>query len=347
MSKDNAVAVREESRALTPAQARTERIREAMVERLPAILPNGMKPERFEAVTLQAIAKNPDLANADPTSIVLAVLEAAQLGLEPTGSLSRAWLVTYGKQAQLMIGYQGLVDLARRSGEVSKVSSRVVYEGDDFAVTYGTTEGIHHIPMLETSDPTKITHVYAIATLRTGDTVFDVMTKAQVDAIRARSRSGNKGPWVSDFGEMARKTVVRRLVKSLPLTAEAIEAIERDTEREYANVEHEATGSRTATVKDAIRARLTAGTPVDAPGPDENPDPGTSAPAASADQQTAQPEPTQPETQVTEVCGATSDPELGDVETCVLTPGHAFPDGKLNAHQSAGGSKFPRKAGEK
>lgn len=318
MTKDTAVAVREE-RALTPAQQRTDSIRRAMAERLPAMLPNGMSPARFEAVTIQAIARNPDLMDCTAQSVVMAVLEAAQLGLEPTGSLSRAWLVPFKGEATLMIGYQGLVDLARRSGGVSKVTSRVVYEGDDFAVEYGTREGIHHIPLLETTDPSKITHFYCIAQLRSGETVFDVMTKQQVDVIRARSRTGNKGPWVSDYSEMGRKTVTRRLVKSLPLTAEVMDAIERDTEREF-NATGEVKPSATATVKASIAAKLGAGVQ-NAPGAAETPDPPNAAPAASAGQQTGEPERVEAE----DVCGEKSDPALGPVEDCRLDSGHAGP----------------------
>jgi recombination protein RecT len=318
------MVVREE-RALTPAQERTEKIRAAMAHRLPAILPNGMSPERFEAVTIQAIAKNPDLMDCTPQSIIMAVLEAAQLGLEPTGSLSRAWLIPFKGEATLMIGYQGYVDLARRSGEVSKVWSRVVYEGDDFSVEYGTHEGIHHIPLLETTDPTKITHVYAIALLKDGATVFDVMTKAQVDGIRARSRSANKGPWVSDYAEMGRKTITRRLIKSLPLTAEVIEAIQRDDEREFSSPP-DPVESRTSSVKAALQARL--GTQ-NAPGPIDVPEVAVSSPPAVSAEEQPKPGAT------ADICGATSNPDLGEVEICTLDAGHKL------AHTSSTGTKFP------
>jgi recombination protein RecT len=327
------LVVREE-RALTPAQQRTENIRSAMATRLPAILPNGMSPERFEAVTIQAIAKNPELMDCTPQSIIMAVLEAAQLGLEPTGSLSRAWLIPFKGEATLMIGYQGYVDLARRSGDVSKVWARVVYEGDEFSVEYGTHEGIHHVPMLETSDPTKITHVYAVALLRNGVTDFEPMTKAQVDGIRARSRSANKGPWVSDYAEMAKKTVVRRLVKRLPLTSEIMDAISRDDEREFASPpEH--VESRTASVKASLQARLSGGQPAqDAPQQPEEAEVAVSSPPIVSAQQ--QPEPVA-SADGDDICGAMSSPDLGEVEICTLDAGHKL------AHTSSTGTKFPNR----
>lgn len=216
-------------------------IEENLIRLAPQIvktLPNNMSIDRFQAVTFQAIARNPDLVDCEPASIILAVLEAASLGLEPTGSLSQAWLVPYKPagarhpRAQLMIGVRGLEELARRSGRVSSITSRVVYQGDEFEVWFGTDEKIVHRPSFVT-DPTKITATYAIAHLTDGGQVFDVMTKDQIDAIRARSKAKNSGPWSTDYPEMARKTVVRRLAKTLPLSIEARDAIERDDELEF------------------------------------------------------------------------------------------------------------------
>jgi len=387
----NAVTVREESRAITVAQERkatADRIGTELVERLPAILPNGMSPDRFKAVTMQAIAKNPELLECEASSVVMAVLEAAQLGLEPTGSLSRAWLVAYNenvgtkdnkiwvKKAQLMIGFQGLADLARRSGEIVKISSRVVYAGDEFAVEYGSSERIVHIPLLETSDPTKITHFYAIALLKDGTQQFDVMTKAQVDMIRARSKMANFGAWVSDYAEMGRKTILRRLSKSLPLTTEAIEAIARDDDREFAGTAPAQipANTRTASVRDALAKRLSPGQPAqdDLQQPEASGQPNDALPAASASQQpeqagTADSKPkakpvvkvTKPdpapvaveEDEVVEVpkdwkpakCGAQSDAQLGPVLSCVLLPAHQSIDKRPSPHEGPDGSKWPNR----
>lgn len=346
----NAVTVREESRALTPAQQRTEQIRSALVSRLPAILPAGLSAERFEAVTIQAIAKNPQLMEADPSSVVMAVLEAAQLGLEPTGSLSRAWLVTYRSKesprplAQLMIGYQGLVDLARRSGEVEKVWARVVYNGDEFTVEYGSTERIIHHPRLGATDPASITHVYAIALLKGGQQMFEVMTRDEVERVRARSRAANSGPWVTDTGEMYKKTVVRRLAKSLPLTAEAREAIARDDEREFApRPEPEQRPDPAVSVRERLAKRRQA--LQDAPQAVEAVEVAPeAAPAESAPQRSSEaPVADAPKRQRPQRCGAQSDPALGEVVACVLTAGHAFADGKPSAHQAEDGTKFPQR----
>lgn len=350
--QSNAVAVRQKT-AVEPLKDRRAKIEAELVRLAPdiaATLPSGMSRERFQVVVLQALSRNPDLLECEASSVILAVLEAAQLGLEPTGSLSRAWLIPYkGKdsprpKAQLMIGVRGYEDLARRSGEIADVWSRVVYEGDDFEVVYGTEDRITHVPKLETIDPSKITHVYAIAKFRDGRVRFEVMTKADVDRIRARARASNFGPWVTDYAEMSRKTVGRRLIKTLPLTVEAIHAIERDEEREFDQPVALPAISRTAEVRDRVLNRGKVAEPeaepvTDAQGDAEEPAAvldATAAPSASAGQRT---EPV--EAVATEVCGSTSDPKFGAIETCVLEPDHLAVEGSAQRHQSAAGSVWP------
>ena len=350
----NAVAVRTESSvpALQPLQGLIESRRESIA----AVLPNGMSVERFLKVTWLAIAKNPDLMKCTPQSILASVIEAAEIGLEPTGSLSRAWLIPYDvnvapkgapkkyeKQAQLQIGYQGLADLARNSGNISKVESRVVYAEDRFEVVYGTTPRIVHEPAFgDEMAVDHITFVYAVAFFKDGSVQFDVMTRAQVDAIRARSRSGNFGPWVSDWPEMARKTVVRRLMKSLPLSPETQQAVERDIQREVAMIEAGVTAeSRSSDVKRKLLAKVAQGGQVtvgdladvvtDAPPP-------TDAPGdALAGEVVSEPAPdesaSQPQQAGVAVCGDVApDDGLMAGAVCNLKPGHA------SAHKNESGS---------
>ena len=313
---DRAVAVREE-RALVPAK-QADQIKGALISRLPDVLPEGMRVERFQALVMQALSKNPDLLKAEPQSVVLAALELAQLGMEPTGSLSKGWLVTYGKTAQAMIGVRGLEELARKSGLVRDIYSRVVYEGDTFRVLYGSDERIEHEPAFGSADPTKITYVYAVAVFKDGSRRFEVMTKDEVDKVRARSRMANGGPWVTDYPEMARKTVVRRLAKTLPLAAEAQDAIERDDERWYGPQERqEPRESRTASVRDRIHASVAARNGPGAPEPAEVDDDAT--PTESAAEQTDG-----AATEDPGVCGATPG-ELGGDDICTERQGHKGP----------------------
>lgn len=226
------------STALT-IRERTEAIAAVLDDRreaLQAFLPTPRHVERFRRVILQSLAKNPDLLAADGSSIVSAAFEAARLGLEPSGAIGGAHLVRYGQTVQLIVDYRGLVELARRSDEILSIAARVVREGEEFHVHYGSHAGIEHEfdMAASTADPSNIVAVYAIAKLRGGGEQFDVMTKDEIEAIRAKSRAGNNGPWRTDWAEMAKKTVLRRLCKLLPLTVEAREALDREDEVERA-----------------------------------------------------------------------------------------------------------------
>lgn len=187
---------------------------------LAAILPRTMNVERFIRLALAACVNNPDLLKCTRESLYLAVYECATLGLE-IGVLDSAWIIPFGKKAVAIPGYRGLVDLARRGGDVATIETRIVKSEDTFRVTGGTSPGIEHEINLEGQATEKnMVAVYAVATLRTSEKQFEVMTKKQVDEIRARSKAANKGPWVTDYLEMARKTVIRRIIKSLPISVE-------------------------------------------------------------------------------------------------------------------------------
>jgi recombination protein RecT len=166
-------------------------------------------------------------------TIVEGIMAAASLGLEVNDGTGRAWLIPYGQRAQLIVGYQGLLELAYRSGMVDRIVSRAVYEGDDFAYSYGLHETLTHVPGDET-DPARLTHVYAVVSLKGGaEPLFEVMTRAQVEAIRKRSKAGGgSSPWATDYSEMARKTVLRRVLKIVPRSVELIRAVSEDEERD-------------------------------------------------------------------------------------------------------------------
>ncbi len=207
------------STQLVPSRdLKSELLSPAMAARIKGLLPKHVPAERIARLALMATSKNPALLRCSRESFFLSVLVAARLGLEPDGTLGEGYLVPYGETATFLPGYRGLIALALRSGKVKSIVSRVVYEGDSFRVTYGTEDKIRHTP--GDDEPGDWTHVYAVATLDDGTKQFEVMSHGQVMAIKKRSRASGSGPWVTDETEMARKTVIRRIAKSLPLSAD-------------------------------------------------------------------------------------------------------------------------------
>lgn len=192
------------------------------------LVPKHMTAERLMRVAINCVSKTPGLQKCSPTSLFQSFLVSAELGLEPGGALGHLYLVPFGQVCTPIIGYRGLLALARRSGEVESIHATVVYEKDKFRMTKGIEQTIDHEPFLE-GDAGALRYVYAVAKLKGGEVLVEVMSRAQVDAIRARSRSGSNGPWVTDYDEMAKKTVFRRLAKWLPLSSELFDkALEHD-----------------------------------------------------------------------------------------------------------------------
>lgn len=225
-----------------------------MKAQIAAALPKHMTPERMIRVCLTAWRKTPALQKCDPLSVISSIVQASQLGLEPDGVLGHAYLVPYGNQCQLIPGYRGLIDLARRSGSVVSIQAHMVYERDKFEFAYGLDEKLSHTPCMD-GDRGKEVAVYAVAKLKDGGYALEVMSIADVNKIRSRSKAANNGPWVTDFAEMARKTVVRRMVKYLPLSVELQTAVAID-ERAEAGLDYESVIDVAPTDPDPIRATV-------------------------------------------------------------------------------------------
>ncbi|WP_369952342.1 recombination protein RecT [Ralstonia syzygii] len=203
----------------------------SMQAQIKAALPRHMTPERLARIVTTEIRKVPKLAECNAMSFFGAVIQCAQLGLEPGNALGHAYLLPYGKDVQLIIGYRGMIDLARRSGQIISIDARAVYEGDKFDCTLGLDPNIDHVP--DWNNPNraradKLQFVYAVAKLKDGGIQFDVMSRTEIEAIRARSKAANAGPWKTDYTAMALKSVVRRLFKFLPVSIEMQTAVGLD-----------------------------------------------------------------------------------------------------------------------
>jgi len=236
MAQDRAIALKKNMENL-------KGMLQKALPRLQEVAASSIDPKRMIRLVAAAASRNPKLLECTPISVVSSLMTSAQLGLEPVGPLGQAYLVPYWNgqarvnEAQLQIGYRGLIELARRSGAISSLEAHVVYEKDAFELVYGLASDIVHKPYLD-GDPGQLRAVYAVARFKDGSVQFEVMTRAQVETIKARSQGGknDKGPWATDYDEMARKTVVKRLCKYLPLSVEMADAIQIDNAAEEGQI---------------------------------------------------------------------------------------------------------------
>ena len=198
-------------------------------------MPKSMTPDRLTRIVMTECRKTPALLKCAPESFYGAVLQCAAPGLEPGSALGHCYLLPFGNgkdkqgrpNAQLIIGYRGMIDLARRSGQIVSLQAYCVHEQDTFNYKLGLDPDIEHIPA-SVADRGKVTHVYAVAKLKGGGVQFEVMSRAEIEKVRSTSKAGNTGPWASHWEEMAKKTVIRRLFKYLPVSIEAVRAVEID-----------------------------------------------------------------------------------------------------------------------
>lgn len=189
------------------------------------VLPKHLNAERFIRIGITATTRTPKLLECTPASFFKCLLDLSALGLEPDGR--RAHLIPYGRECTLIIDWKGLAELAMRSGIVSVLHADVVCENDTFDYDRGALKA-HKVNYRESRG--KVFAVYALCRFKDGNEKCDVMSIEDVKAIQRRSRSGGNGPWVTDFNEMAKKTVFRRLSKWLPLSAEFRDALEVDSD---------------------------------------------------------------------------------------------------------------------
>lgn len=201
-------------------------------------MPKGMEAAQLVRDALTALQQTPKLAECPPMSVLGALMTCAQLGLRP-GVLGHAWILPYWNNssrtnvAQLVIGYKGYIDLAYRSGHISTIIARTVYEGDTFDVEYGLDDKLIHKPAAK-GERSKPTGHYAIMKLANGGRSFWYMTEDEMQAWKKRYAPKNKagnivGPWNSDYEAMARKTALLRLAAWMPKSTELAVAMEVDS----------------------------------------------------------------------------------------------------------------------
>ncbi len=204
--------------------------------RIAAVAPKAMNKERMFQLALSAYNQTPELAKCSTASVLGCLMKCTALGMEPSAvdGLGRAYILPFynkktgGTEATFILGYKGMIDLARRSGQLTDISARVVHEGDDFEYEYGLDEKLRHIPSTAPIEGRQLTHVYMVAHFKDGGHYIDVMTRDEVEAVRKRSKAANFGPWKTDYEAMAMKSVIRRAFKFMPVSVEAAGAVNAD-----------------------------------------------------------------------------------------------------------------------
>lgn len=206
--------------------------------------PRGVEARQIVRDVLTAISQNPDLLKCDPQSVLGGAMTMAQLGLR-VGVLGHGWLIPFNsreksengswqtvQKAQLVIGYQGLVALAHRSGQIKSISAREVRDNDHFHVEYGVNENLVHRPA--EGDRGEVTGYYAVVRFLPDGHSFYYMTKVEAEVYRdryamAKTRDGKVvGPWATEFDAMAKKTCVRQLSKFMPKGTDLATALDVD-----------------------------------------------------------------------------------------------------------------------
>lgn len=213
--------------------ARTiEQLFDDMKPAISQAIPKHMTPERLLRIATTAIRTTPKLKACTAQSLLASVMQCAQLGLEP-GVLGHAYLIPfnnkkkdkngtvyYEQEAQFQIGYKGLLDLVRRTGEISSIAAHAVHKNDEFEFEYGLNEKLKHVPKME-GDRGAVYLYYAYAKFKDGGYSFLVMGKRDIERHRdLYSKTAKFGPWVDQFDEMAKKTVIKALVKYMPISVE-------------------------------------------------------------------------------------------------------------------------------
>ena len=204
---------------------------ESMAPAIKVALPSVMTPERFTRITLSALSANPKLQECSPQSFLGAMMTAAQLGLEPNTPLGQAYLIPFRNhgvmECQFQLGYKGMLDLAYRSGEVSIIQAHAVYSNDQFDYELGLDPKLQHKPAIgDRGDPVAY---YAVFKTKDGGYGFQVMS---IDEVRKHaqkySKSYGSGPWQTNFDEMAKKTVLKKVLKYAPLKSDFVRQTMQD-----------------------------------------------------------------------------------------------------------------------
>ena len=227
----NAISKAREAKVDKPQKTMRDYIK-SMEGEIEKALPSVITPERFTRMTLSALSNTPKLADCTPKSFLAAMMEAAQLGLEPNTPLGQAYLIPFKNkgtlEVQFQIGYKGLIELAHRSG-VDIVPPRAVHENDEWECEFGLDPKLRHVPA--DTNRGDVVRYYAMFKLASGSYGFEVMS---VDDIKEHAKKYSQSfgssfsPWKTNFDAMAKKTVLKQCLKYAPMKSDFVKAVTAD-----------------------------------------------------------------------------------------------------------------------
>ena len=200
-----------------------------MKPELAKALPKHVKPDRILRIAMTAIRVTPKLRSCEPMSFLAAIMQSAQLGLEPNTPLGEAYLIPYGNKVQFQMGYKGVIALAQNTGQYRSIYAHEVYKNDKFEYCLGLHKDLVHIPADEPEG--EPTYYYAVYHLLNGGYDFAVWSRKKVEHHRdkfSKSAKFTDSSWQTDFDAMALKTVVKSVLNYAPKSIELAKQLAMD-----------------------------------------------------------------------------------------------------------------------
>lgn len=205
----------------------------AMEPEIKKALPEVITPERFTRMALSALNITPKLQECTQMSFLAALMNAAQLGLEPNTPLGQAYLIPYNNkgtmECQFQIGYKGLIDLGYRNPQMQIISAQAVHENDEFEYELGLNPKLQHKPALQNRGELRL--FYGLFKLNNGGFGFEVMSKEAIDSYAkeySKAFDSSFSPWKTNYESMAKKTVIKQALKYAPIKADFRRALSTD-----------------------------------------------------------------------------------------------------------------------
>lgn len=216
---------------MSPQEASLKNLIVQMTPAIKRALPNvGMTADRFSRIAITAIQQTPKLAQTTQQSFIAALIQSASLGMEPNTPLQQAFLIPYGSVTQFQLGYQGILELARRTGLYKNIYAMEVYEEDTLERTYGMDPTLVHKPSDDVKPGEKPVGYYGVYTLKDGGGFFLYWTRERMEAFGKKySKSYKSGPWQTAFDEMAKKTMIKQVLKDAPKSSEFASTLAKDS----------------------------------------------------------------------------------------------------------------------